>query len=333
MSIKEIALFLVDAGPSELMASLIKKNSQNNYHLYTKQDSPAITIFKKYGLKLKTTLVQEEDNLIVTTNFMIVASSWQTKLHFRYINYCYQNNILVFAVLDHWVNYDTRFIDNNISYIDKIDRFIVQDIFAYKKAVKYNLTPIIKIKNQYLLNLLKEKNKKLEKNQLLFLSEPTTEVALKTYKDPNYWEFNEYNALNNILENIHIFRTNTIIIRLHPSDDKNKYNYLIDKFKNINIIIELPNIQPLNNSINKSKIVIGFDTYALFVAYIFGKISISYLPTKKRVCSIPLPKNNKITTLKNLHLDNLKILKNNNEIKNFGEEFSVFLSSNLITKK
>jgi hypothetical protein len=50
---------------------------------------------------------------------------------------------------------------------------------------------------------------------------------------------------------------------------------------------------------------LGFDTYALYVAFYLGLKSISYLPSSNRNCTLPLPSSNQIKQLKDLDIENI----------------------------
>lgn len=322
-----LTLFFVDAGPSELMAALLQKLPQLSFELLTKKDAPALTIFKKYALVHKTTLIKEsETNLqkyIQESSILITGTSWQTTLHFKLYEAAHKKSTPIYALLDHWVNYDRRFIEGSKNYAPLLSGFLVQDIYAEKEAQKHNLTPTIAIKNQHLHNLQKNFTHNIESNTLLFLSEPTHNVALRTYKDSHYWGFNEYTALHDICKNFQLFECTILTIRLHPSDTEGKYDNIIALYPNLQISVQRSDDMELNDALKSAKCVIGFDTYALYVAHILGINAISYLPSENRHCSLALPSTQIIKDLADV--ESIIYENSSEDIQEFGEDFSTFI--------
>ncbi|MEA2091816.1 MAG: hypothetical protein U9O83_05585, partial [Campylobacterota bacterium] len=161
-----------------------------------------------------------------------------------------------------------------------------------------------------------------EKSQLLYVSEPTKQVAQKSFGDADFWGFNEFEIAETLCENLNIFQVNTILIRLHPSDDRSKYNYLLKKYRDINIEIQNPYDKTLLHSIQESKIVIGIDGFVLYEAMVLGKVSISYIPSDKRECFVPLYKPNIIKVInKKIKLSDFKSQQTINQVEDFGIAF------------
>ena len=71
-----------------------------------------------------------------------------------------------------------------------------------------------------------------------------------------------------------------IIIKLHPREKIYKYLLLIKKFSNLNLSINIENNLP--NLIAQSKIVVGFQTSALYIALKSGCRVYTSNPFKKR---------------------------------------------------
>jgi len=314
-------LFFVDAGPSELMAAHLAKNRATTFKLFSVEGAPALEIFQKYNLPLEnSTLLQESVTPLLESidknSIIICSTSWQTTLHFQIFEQV--KNLPIYVLLDHWVGYDKRMLFEGVNYTSKVSGFLVEDSYAYKEAQKHQLTPTIALKNNYLEGI-KSAFTPLQKSQtLLFLSEPTREVALKSYGDASYWGFDEYSALEDIVKYFSFFKCKELVIRLHPSDKKDKYDDFIAKYKNVSV--ELPHSVAMFDSLAKAKVVIGFDTYALYIAEVLGLQAISYLPSHNRSCSLPIT--NKIKSL-----DDITSLKQSHFFsdEDFGENFTTFL--------
>ena len=121
---------------------------------------------------------------------------------------------------------------------------------------------------------------------------------------------------------------NKVIIRLHPTEHKEKYNEIISKFINKNIKVIEPYEESLATTLSKSKLTIGIESTALYTSYLLGIKTISYIPNKYKEPSIPLPKKYILTNLKKLKEINFSIpqqKKLNYKVKTFYEIVNLFL--------
>ena len=215
-------------------------------------NSFAKKIFKKKNKKLNSKI----DCIITGTG----------KIKHKYIEaikYGKKNNIKTISFLDHYVNYNSRFVYKKISILpDEIWAF---DKMSFLLAKNFYKNATICNKKNYYLDFLKKnfkiylKKKNIKKNlNILFLSEP--DLVKKRLK-------------NKIIQNILIFLNQydenmKIVFRLHPSEKKSDllkslYNLLINK-KNITIAIDT-NLS-IANSLYQADIVIGGATYAMVLA-------------------------------------------------------------------
>ena len=122
-------------------------------------------------------------------------------------------------------------------------------------------------------------------NDLLYLCEPINyqyENLFKPEFTPNY---NESDALSYFIKRLieSNIKFDNIIIRPHPSEKREKYTSIKEKFKNINI--SLSQEPELIHDIIQSKYVFGCQTTAMVVALILGKEVVSCIPPEG------LPKN------------------------------------------
>lgn len=340
---KKIALFFYDSGPSDNITNIIKKyTNKAHWSFFAYKNSPAYKIVKNKSLENILIDIEQIEDIKkqiqnINPDLILVGTSWQNKTHHNFIHYAKELYIPSVAMMEHWINYRERFGYPNKNWEENKPDFItVNDNHAYSIAKKYGFKNIIKLKFYTLLNDIKklEKQNIKEKNELLFISEPTQKVALSHFNNKNYWEFNEYKLIENIAKNIQYFQTNNLRIRLHPSDEKEKYDYLHNKFKNLKITIEDPYKIPLLTSIISSKVIIGIDGFVLYAAKILGKYSISFIPNDKRKCKVPLFKKNFINSInKNTSLKSFKKRKSFKETKKFGISFNKFLKDVTTYKK
>ncbi len=270
MKIKEpIAIVCHDAGSANIIISWIKK--VNIFEKNVFMQGPANKLWvREYG---KANLVDSLDKILERSVTLISGTGWSSDLEHMARKSAKNNNIYSIAILDHWVNYEERFIRNDEKILP--DEIWVVDKYAYFIAKKhFPDTLIVQQENYYLKQQLSEINSCNSKNNkdLLYLLEPLR----------NRWEGvenAEYHALDFFAKNISIINKNnkiSIRLRLHPSETYNKYMNWININKHLNISFD--ESISLSESIAKSSCVIGCHSYAMIVALEAGK---------KVYCSIP----------------------------------------------
>ena len=320
---KKILVFINDAGASAYICSIILNESNDfNWKVYAISNSPASKELEKNKIFYNKFLLLDEINEIIkkeNPNIVFYGTGW--------INFSgsikesiKKNSIKTFALIDHWVNYELRFLKNCLP-----DVILVADDVAKKKAesIFNSKVQIFQIKNYYLENIKYNyllSNSKI-KDCVVFISEPT-----KVKK--NVLDFNkfEYEFLEDILK---IF--NKVIIRLHPTEHKEKYNEIISKFINSDIKVIEPYEESLATTLSKSKLTIGIESTALYTSYLLGIKTISYIPNKYKEPSIPLPKKYILTNLEKLKDLDFSIpqqKKLNYKVKTFYEIVNLILKKN-----
>jgi hypothetical protein len=211
--------------------------------------------------------------------------------------------------LDHWSAYRERFSYPDKDWKEKLPDFtIVSDNKAFALAQEYDFPHLLRVNNFYLQNQLDilRTLQTAETDNLLFLSEPTDKVALSTYGDSNYWGFTQDSALEEILINFEKFNCSGLHIRLHPSEKGHHYSKVLNKFPDIKSQVYPSDFYPIEKDLLRSKLVIGFDTMALYTAALIGKPVISYLPSQNREFFLPLPSSHQLRSLNELKPEHLQ---------------------------
>jgi len=304
----QIVVLSNDAGATEYLAHMILNEYVNaNWNIFVMKNSPAEKIFNSLDIRL--TLFSSFDKLSksilsIDADIIIYGTGWQVDFSKYVQDFSLKYKIKSVALIDHWVNYKERFKENSIP-----NNIIVMDNLAYQMAEE-NFSPKTKIfqlenfffkKIKTSFNLIKNKSF----DSILFISEPTSVIAKNNLGDENAYGFTEYTTLKDILD---LF--DDVIVRLHPSDEKNKYDEIIKNYSNKKITIVYPYDEELILSLSKSKLTIGFDGMALYLSYLLGIDTISYMPNSNRALTIPIPKSYLIKDL--LKVDNIDFSHKNN---------------------
>jgi len=303
-----IAVICHDAGASQILIAYIKEHlTLASWQLYAQKGSPFETIAHKSSLQ--TSDIQ--DASLSNVDALFFGTGWQEKIEREFVLQAKRLHIPSFVFLDHWSSYRERFDYPQDDWKKNLPDFtIVSDEKAQTIARSYDLPHVLLIKNFYLqkqIEMIKSEDVPQTKN-LLFLSEPTDKVALSTFKDENYWGFTQVTALEEILTHFEKFDCAGLHIRLHPSEKNHAYTKVLNKFPHIRSQIYPSDFFPLEKDLMRSKMIIGFDSMALYTASLIKKALVSYLPSKNREFLLPLPPSHQLRSLNSLNPKHLRPL-------------------------
>ena len=286
-----------DAGGAEIVSNYVESETQNNLIYCVK--GPAIKIFKKNLKNFKN------NNKIL--NFskikkLIIGTSIKSKHEIEYLKKAKKFNIQTVCFLDHWTNYKRKLTSNKKLILP--NKFLVGDIHAKKLAKKiFPKTKIYLIDNPYFKKLAfkirKIKKKIYNSRNILYLTEPLRSQAKYFYNDYRYYGYDEFSALENFLKYISIFKDKipySIRVRLHPSENKKKYNKIFKKYKNLKLRLST---QPdLLKDIISSNYLIGCETTALVIGLIAKKKVFCSIPKGGKKSNLPYKKIMNISKLR-----------------------------------
>ncbi len=313
-----------DAGGAELLCAFIKKYlTQASWHIFSLPSSPMDKIAQREGLHVS--YIGDIKTQLYTLNFdaLLFATGWQEKPEREFVKYAKIHHIPSFTFLDHWSNYRERFEYPKEGWEENLPNFtVVHDEKALSLAKEFKLPHPLAIPNFYLKNLIATTPKQTELSTLLFLGEPTDKVAKTHYNDENYWGFTQYSALSMICDNFEKFHCDSLSIRLHPSERASGYKKVLKKYPHIKSRINDASIFELNAQLMQAKMIIGFDTMALYIAAHLAKALVSFLPSQNREFLLPLPPSHQIrnlSQLKPLHVKPLHL-----KTEDFGMDFASF---------
>ena len=193
-----------------------------------------------------------------------------------------RKSIYTITILDHWVNYFSRFVrDGNTCIPDEI---WVTDDFAFAKAqTVFKTTPVKLVASSY-------KNKiranlapvgELENDMVAYLTSPT-------YSDWGKAEPGELQAIKYFFGNaqkMSLPKAFHVSFAVHPSETSETYKNYLDSM-NLKISFDVTSGQ-LIETISSAKWVVGLDTYAMTLALDSGRKVYSCLPPWAPACRLP----------------------------------------------
>lgn len=121
-----------------------------------------------------------------------------------------------------------------------------------------------------------------------------------------HWRFTEGDVFRDVLHHALALGVEEIEVRLHPSDDPDVYAALARQRPDVPCRISASETVPLVEAVTEAGVVVGVDTYALYVAYQLGVPAVSIVPGGGRECTVPLPDANRARTLGDVSVDHLQ---------------------------
>jgi len=278
-----------DAGGAEILSSWALRCNEP-YCLVL--DGPAVGIFKR---KLGNCVLTSLDDAVCQSDWLLCGTSWASDLERNAIMKARLAGKKVVVFLDHWVNYRKRFqCEETDCYPDEI---WVGDDYAYGIATsQIPNVPISRHQNPYVADLKKRikdtvrrgfKSGKYGSDQVLYVCEPIKEHALAQHGDERYWGYTEDDAVKYFLRYIDLLNLDapSLRIRLHPSENKGKYDWALKGCPCDAVISQEPD---LLNDILASDVVVGCTSMAMYIGALAGKRVVSVIPEGGQPCSIPL---------------------------------------------
>ena len=281
-----VAIVAHDAGGAEILSSWVSRNSGEYVYVL---DGPAVQVFER---KLGDCRSIPLDDAIRSAEWVLCGSGWGASLEKEAIITAKALGKKVVAYLDHWGNYKERFLEDGRCVLP--DEIWVGD--SYAKAIASREFPAVKIslhENPYVLDTLAQIDRLREgliddvvSRDILYVCEPVKEHAKKVYGDENHWGYIEDSAILYFFEHISLLgvRHPRIRIRPHPSENKDKYAWVLDKY---DCDISISGEPDLLTDVIGSRIVVGCTSMAMVVGLLAGKRVVSVIPPGGKSCSLP----------------------------------------------
>lgn len=264
-------------GANQIIAMLLANGGANGIRAY--MDGPALGLWKRAFPAHKLSMSLE--NALEGASSLLTGTGWAGDLEYSAIRLGRESGVRTVAVLDHWVNYPDRFVRDGNAVSP--DAYWVVDEYAEEIARGYFPSEKVHLINNYYL--------RQQVSEIKFVADeqPTLLYVLEPMR--NDWGrglAGEFQALDYLLNNIsklHLPKNIRILLRPHPSEDREKYNDWIGT--NLNIDIQLDDSSSIAAAVSYSKWVAGCESYALVVALAAGRTVFSTLPPWAPTCRLP----------------------------------------------
>lgn len=269
---KKIAIVANDAGGAQIL-SYLSLNLKNK--IFYVLSGPAKKIFFKRNNVKKNYKIS---NVIKKIDLIITGTSFSSNLETDSILLAKKYKKKVYSFIDHWCNYKIRFLRNGKLILP--DAILTGDKDSYLLAKKtFKKTQIKFISNPHFLHIKKFKKikKKNISTNILFVSDNMNRVTSTKNTDElilkKVINFYKKKILNNKIQ---------LIVRNHPSEQKNKYKNIIKNMK-----IKIDNNSELTSSLMNVNTILGHQSMAMVIGKLFG-IKTIYVKFKKLPNQIPM---------------------------------------------
>ncbi len=294
-----------DAGGAEIVSAYVNK-FKDEYNFKCLVLGPAADIFKRK--KIKNLLNKGEAIKLLDEDefdLVLVGTSWGSPIELEMIKEAKKRGVKSVAYLEHWVNYRERFGYPQKNWQANLPGEIwVGDKYALRLARKLFKTVPVKLAANLYFQEIKDRYKKIsqktkgEKNLILFMSEPIAGAVVNSFGRKMVLKFSEFEILEALLKYLSERKMkDRLVICYHPSEKRDKYDFLLARYKNIKAGRQSDEIL---DDMARASLVIGMMGMILVVAYLCGKKVISFIPDKKVKYPLPFPEIIKIRNTKEL---------------------------------
>lgn len=268
---KSVGVACCDAGGANIINSLIKNFQKIKFKSYV--DGPAKNILDSENI-----IFVENHNILLQKIDLLILGTGSSSFEKEILKIAKKYNIVTISILDHFVNFKERFLfEKTIIYPDYC---FVCDKHALKIATEelFPFNQIYICKNYYVDTFKKYfiNNIPINRNHVLYILENIKEK----WGEKLPWEIAFFNFYNNYYKKNN--KLKKIIVRPHPKDDPDTYKELNE----INDVVFDLNISPIN-SLLKSSIVVGAESYFLYLAKESGFDVFTSIPSSIRKPRLP----------------------------------------------
>jgi len=212
---------------------------------------------------------------------ILTSTSEESDVEMQFVEYAKSKQIKTYCMVDFWSNYKNRFLKNGILVLPDAIISINKTIDSGLKAIyKSKDLKFFLIEDPYIQELI-DKSKLIkdscnEPKEILFISQPFGHRG----KDFTVNGISDLDNLDNLLlfiKSSDKYNKYKVRIRPHPSEDNSKFNILLSRWGED--FLHISSFSDILEDIVNSEIIIGTNSYALYIAYKLKKKVSYWLPS------------------------------------------------------
>jgi RimJ/RimL family protein N-acetyltransferase len=261
-SAKSIGVAANDAGGAEQLVWLLKALDLPFVALL---QGPAIEIFLRSGLIFRSVDAITD---LLRSEIVLTGSGWMTNLENTVIENCRRARVPTVTLLDHWVNYESRFGGDKPTKPSMIAVTNSRALAIANRA--FPNSSVWLLPDAQLTHYVTVVQESVSRSKVLVLFEPNTTISESLKIDSAV----KIELLQKALNMNSAMNLNGVILRLHPS--QKAYDQEITTIVANSPEITLSTNKNLLDDLITSKLVVGFSSYALYLAAHSGIDTRSY---------------------------------------------------------
>ena len=272
-----------DPGGAKPLLAFIKNHKLKDYKVISDRK---YDFFIDFGIKVNNFKNENIDEILKVHNpdYLLTGTSYTSKIELKFISSAKKLNIDTYSYIDHYTNYEERFMLNKDYIFPK--NIILIDNIAKKIAIKSKLSDYsnLIVKNNFYHDFLrnwepKTKRESFLKNQyinsderiIVFAPDPISNVNKESLFDEN----DIWNDIADVLTKINSFKL-LVIVKFHPNQNKDTLIKTINNsiYKNVIFFDQKNSIDLLYHS----DIIVGMFSSILVEANVLNKQIIRHFP-------------------------------------------------------
>ena len=269
-----------DAGPAKYISYIVKSLNKNSYKCMASKVS--VNVFLEMNVQAENIIHSLQTN---NFNLIVTGTCLDDGIDKEAVRYGKTKGIQTISIIEHWSLYKKRFELNGIP--DYPDKIFVNDNLAREEAESDGIpsekirvvgNPVLEnVKFKYFTKSIYQNWRAsfvhLKRSKIItFISESLRCDFPEHSRE--FQGFDEFIVIKDILQ--FLDKNSSLIIKLHPSENLNKYDFL-NKFENVSIIQETD----LNKLIQFSNLIIGMGSMLLLEASLIKDTVYSYRPNER----------------------------------------------------
>jgi hypothetical protein len=300
MMARKIMFFASEPGGAEVLCPVIRLLQEHAFDVIVFGQGHGADRFDRHGIGYRNMHIQSAEVAIETLrefnpDYVITAATsfpW-VDMSEKYLWVAAKSiGIGSLAFIDQWQNYAVRFSgvkpDERLQYLPEHINCInetgkkemLAEGFPEDRLVLFGHPSLATLKEDYakqsaavvIAKAGVEASEYQLDETLLFVSEPLYENF------GNSRGYSQYDALKYLLENVLSCRNKArVIIKLHPKDEREKYQRLLERFEEIDIRVVHHELSSLE-CLTLSNRIFGMTSIMLIEAFILGKTVVSLQP-------------------------------------------------------
>jgi len=212
---------------------------------------------------------------------LLAGTGWASDLEFTAIDKSINLGLHTVALLDHWANYEQRFVRQRRTVWP--DEFWVVDRYAFTIATQAFLGKLVRQVPDYYLQAQVEQIAEPtgDEQTLLYILEP----ARSSWGQNRAGEFQALDYMLESLSSMSLPEGVRILLRPHPSEAQDKYNEWLARHADFKVVLD--SSSTLSDAVSQARWVAGCESYALVVALASGRTVYCTLPPWAPACRLP----------------------------------------------